>query len=397
MRSGFKVADVFGIEIRIDWSWILIFLLVTWQLITVFGDVHPNWTNGLRWGIALAAALLFFASVLAHELAHSLTARAQGMPVRRITLFLFGGVSNLERHPPSPRAEFLITIVGPATSIVLGVIFLALGSLQAGSLSASMSNPTGALQQLGPLATLLFWLGPVNILVGIFNLIPGFPLDGGRVLRSILWAITDNLTQATRWASFIGQGVAWLFIAAGIAMAFGIRIPFFGQGLLSGLWLAFIGWFLNSASSQSYQQILVEDILEDVPVSRVMRKNPPTVPPTSSIYSLVHDHIMGTDDHSFPVVDDDGKLLGLVTLDDVREISRNKWQTTTIKQAMTPAEDLITISPDAQAHEALSKLRQRDVGQIPVLDNGELVGLIRRQDIVRYLQLQSDRKHALGT
>ena len=232
--------------------------------------------------------------------------------------------------------------------------------------------------------------------MGIFNLIPGFPLDGGRVLRSILWAITDNLTQATRWASFVGQGVAWLFIGAGIAMAFGIRLPFFGEGLISGLWLAFIGWFLNSASSRSYQQVLVEDLLEDVPVSRIMRKNPPTVPSTNSIHSLVHDYIMGTDDHSFPVIDE-GKLVGLVTLEDVREVSRDKWQTTTIKQAMTPADALITVEPEEEVHEALNKLRQRDVGQIPVVDNGELVGLLRRQDIVRYLQLQSDRETAFGT
>jgi Zn-dependent protease/CBS domain-containing protein len=389
MDRGFHVGRIFGININVDWSWLLIFGLVAWNLSAVFGQYHSDWGPVLRWGIAIAAALLFFGSVLAHELAHSITARNQGIPVRSITLFLFGGVSNIQRNPSSPRAEFLITIVGPITSIVLGIIFVLLANVTAGSVQLSMSNPQQLISQLNPLTTLLIWLGPVNIIVGLFNMIPGFPLDGGRVLRSIFWVITDNLRQATRWASWIGQGVAWLMIGAGIAMAFGVRIPFFGQGLINGLWLAFIGWFLNSASIQSYHQILVQDVLEGVPVEKMMRKGAPTVSPNSSVNSLVHDHIMGTDDHSFPVLDED-ELVGLVTLQDVREVSRDKWEQVTVRQIMTPRDQLVTATPDEDASDAMTELSQRDVRMLPVLDHGKLVGVLRRRDIVRWMQIQSD-------
>lgn len=389
MRSGFRIGRIFGIDINIDWSWLFIFLLVTWNLSAVFGQLHSDWGLGLRWGVALIAALLFFASVLAHELAHSLMARAQGVPVRSITLFLFGGVSNIQRHPPSPSAEFLIAIVGPMTSIVLGVLFILISGARSGLLDAAMASPSEAVAQLDPLSTLLLWLGPINIILGIFNLIPGFPLDGGRVLRSILWAITENLRRATRWASWVGQGIAWLMITSGIAMIFGVRIPFFGTGFVNGLWLAFIGWFLNTASAQSYQQVVVQDVLEGVPVGRLMRSNPPTVPPSSSVTSLVQDHIMGTDDHAFPVMDD-GHLVGLVTLEDVRKVSRDDWDTTFVREIMTPADQLAATNPEEDADEALSRLRQRDVRQLPVLRDGKLAGLLRRRDIIQWLQLESE-------
>ena len=385
---GFHLGRLFGININIDWSWLFIFLLITWHLSTLFGSFHPDWDIVLRWGTAVIASLLFFASVLAHELAHSLMAMAQGIPVRNITLFLFGGVSNIQREPPSPKAEFLITIVGPITSIVLGVLFILLARLTTGPMDVTLAEPTQVFAELNPLSTLLFWLGPINIVLGLFNLIPGFPLDGGRILRSLLWAITDNLRQATRWASWVGQAIAWLMIVSGIAMIFGVTIPFFGTGFLNGLWLAFIGWFLNSASIQSYQQVVLQDVLDDVPVTRIMRPNPPTVPPDISISSLVHDYVMTTDDHAFPV-EENGRLLGLVTLEDVRGVPRDQWDVTLVRQVMTPANQLITINSDDSADEALNKLRERDVRQLPVLRNGELAGLLRRRDIVKWLQLQA--------
>ncbi|HBY94417.1 MAG: site-2 protease family protein [Ardenticatenaceae bacterium] len=389
MRGGFRIGRLFGINIGIDWSWLLIFLLVTWNLATVFSQVHPAWGPALNWGIAAVAAILFFASVLAHELAHSLVAKAQGLPVRNITLFLFGGVSNIEREPPSPGAEFLITVVGPITSIVLGVLFIIAANLSAGGLQRAMINPQRALAGLDPLTTLLLWLGPINILVGIFNLIPGFPLDGGRLLRSILWAITNNLRRATRWASYVGQAIAWLMIIAGIAMVFGVRIPFFGTGVIGGLWLAFIGWFLNNAAVQSYQQVVVQDVLEGVPVARLMRADVPTVPPEIPVSALVYDHVMGTDERAFPVLDGD-RLVGLVTLEDVREVPRDQWDTTSVGQIMTRADQLVVVSPQEDAGAALNKLMQRDVRQVPVMENNHLVGIMRRRDIMRWLQMHSE-------
>lgn len=388
MGAGFSLGRIFGINIRIDWSWTFIFLLITWNLGVVFGQAHPDWDTPLRWGVALIASLLFFASVLAHELAHSLMAQAQGIPVRNITLFLFGGVSNIQREPPSPRAEFLITIVGPATSILLGILFVG-AAIALGAPWQVTGNPANLLTQLDPVTTLFLWLGPINILLGVFNLIPGFPLDGGRILRSILWALTDNLRRATRWAAWVGQLIAWLLIVTGIAMVFGVQVPVFGTGVISGLWLAFIGWFLNSASVQSYRQVLIQDILEDVPVERVMRPNPPTVSPHNSVSSLVHEGVMGTDDHGFPV-EDDGRLVGVVTLEDIRRISRHDWDTTTIAQIMTPADQMLTLNVHDCADEALNKLQEKDVRQLPVVDNGQVVGLLRRRDIVRWLQLQGD-------
>jgi len=393
MKKGLRLGRFFGIEVNIDWSLLLIFFLITWNLSTGFGSMHEDWSTALRWGTAVVAAILFFASVLMHELAHSLVARSQGLPVRRITLFLFGGVSNIQREPPSPTAEFLITIVGPLTSILLGFIFIAISGIPTDTLLASADASMNVLKGLGPIPTLLLWLGPINILLGLFNLVPGFPLDGGRIVRSILWAITDNLRRATRVASYLGQGIAWLMIGTGFAMVFGIQVPFFGTGLISGLWLAFIGWFLHSAASRSYQQVVIRDILEDVPVSRMMRNDAPTVSPDTTIRNLVHDHIMRTDEHSFPVIET-GKLVGLVTLDDVRAVSRDSWDAKTIRDIMTPKEELIVVEEDEDAADALDKLRQRDFRQLPVLRGSEMAGLLRRRDIIKWLQLHSDLVNA---
>jgi Zn-dependent protease len=344
----------------------------------------------LRWGTAIVAALLFFVSVLAHELAHSLVARSQGVPVRSITLFLFGGVSNIRREPSSPGGEFLMAILGPLTSFVVGFILLTIVGFGVGSLM-DWENISSDLSQLGPLMTLLLWLGSINITLGVFNLIPGFPLDGGRVLRSILWAMMDDLRRATRWASWIGQGIAWLMIIAGISMVFGVQIPFLGSGVANGVWLAFIGWFLNSASARSYRQVVIQDILEDVPVTRMMRSDPPTVPSDVSVNALIDEHIMKSDDQAFPVLDDDDKVLGIVTLDDVRKVSRDARETTQIREIMTPVDELETLSPNDEASGALRKLVGRDVRQLPVLEDGRsLVGLLRRRDIVKWLQLESD-------
>jgi Zn-dependent protease/CBS domain-containing protein len=389
MRSGFKIGRLFGIDIRLDWSWLLILVLVTWNLSAVFGNSHPDWGPGLTWGVAIIAALLFFGSVLAHELAHSLVARARGIPVRNITLFLFGGVSNIQREPPSAGIEFIMAIVGPLTSVVLGLVLLVIGGLSSSTLSQSISDPNQIVAQLNPLTTLLIWLGSVNILVGLFNMIPAFPLDGGRVVRSALWAAIDDLKRATRWASWLGQGIAWLMIVAGVSMIFGLNIPVLGSGPINGLWMAFIGWFLSNSASQGYRQVVIQDVLEGVPVSRMMRTDPPTVTPGASISSLVHDHVMRTDDHAFPVMEND-RLAGLVCLHDVRSISRADWETVTVRQVMTPRDDLVTLAADEEAANALTKLQQFDVRQLPVVDNGSLVGLLRRRDLIKWLQLQSD-------
>jgi Zn-dependent protease/CBS domain-containing protein len=385
---GFRIGRFFGIDIRIDWTWLIIFALVTYSLGNTFGQFHSDWDPTLRWGLAIVSALLFFGSVLAHELAHSLVSEARGNPVNSITLFLFGGVSNIKEEPDSPQGEFLMSILGPVTSLVIGGVLLFFAGAVGGPL-ATVSDPAEVIPQLSPVRMIVFWLGSVNMVLGIFNLIPGFPLDGGRVLRSILWAITDDLRRATRWASWVGQGFGWLMIAGGISMVFGATIPFFGSGLANGLWIAFIGWYLNNASSQSYQRVVIQDILEGVPVKRMMRKNPPTVSPSTSVRSLVHEHIMGSDDHAFPVLER-GQLVGMVTLDDVRSVAQGAWETTMVREIMTPGDRCEVLDPERDAAEAMTRLASCDVRQLPVLHDGDLVGVLRRQDLIQWMRLHAE-------
>jgi Zn-dependent protease len=389
MGKGIRIAKLFGINIEIDWSWLLILMLVVWDLSTTFAQIQPDWSTFFAITMGILAALLFFLSVLLHELAHSLVAKSQGLPVNKITLFLFGGVANIREEPKSPGNEFTMAILGPVTSIVIGFVLLLLAGIGLQVQDLSQFDPMEFLQGLGAFRTLAVWLGSINVILGVFNLIPGFPLDGGRVLRSIIWAITDNLRTATRWASYVGQGIAWVMITGGIAMVFGIRIPLFGQGVVNGVWMMLIGWFLNNAAIRSYQQLVVRDVLENVPVRQMTKRNPPTVSANITVESLIEDYIMQTDDHAFPVMED-GKLVGIVCLDDVRRVPSGERQTKTISDIMTPKSDLITINPDDPASDALKEISNRSIRQLVVLQDGELFGLVRRRDIVRYLQLQSD-------
>ncbi|NLD74884.1 MAG: CBS domain-containing protein [Chloroflexi bacterium] len=392
--GGFRIGRILGINVHVDWSWLFIFALVTWNLSTAFGQFHPAWSLGLRWGIALVASLLFFASVLAHELAHSLTARAQGTPVRRITLFLFGGVSNIQREPESPGQEFTMAILGPVTSLVIGAALTLLVSWLAAPAPAAARDAVGVIRSLGPVGTVALWLGSVNIILGIFNLIPGFPLDGGRVLRSIIWKATGSLQIATRWASWVGQAIAWVMIFTGIAMVFGVQVPYLGGGLVSGLWLAFIGWFLSNAASQSYRQLVIQDLLEDVCVSDIMRRNPRVIDATETVSTLVHEYVMGTDERSFPVLDGES-LAGIVTLSDIRQADRNEWGSLTVRDIMTPRDELLVVAPDDDVGEALNVLTQHEFSQMPVMEQGRLVGLLRMRDIVRWLQIRSDGRESV--
>jgi Zn-dependent protease len=386
--KGFRIGKIFGIEIHIDWSWLLIFGLVSWSLASSFGQTHTEWSTQTQWGIALLAATLFFISVLAHELAHSLVAKARGVSVRNITLFMFGGVSNIQKEPSSPLNELLITIVGPLTSFFLGFVFLVLGTGSIALNNMNIMNATTMLSELGPVNTILLWLGSVNIIVGLFNLIPGFPLDGGRIVRSILWGITDNLQKATRWASWLGQAAAWMLIFAGMSMLFGVQIPILGTGFINGIWLIFIGWFLQSAAVQSYRKVVIQDILEDIPVKRMMYSEVPIVPANISVDALIDNYLIKSDNRAFIVYDDD-KMIGLVTIDDVRKVSSQARKLTIVRDVMTPSKKMVVIAPGEEAAEAFQRLQSEDIRQLPVVQENKIVGLLRRKDIVRWLQFQS--------
>lgn len=385
--SGFRLGKFFGINVHIDWSWLLIFTLVTWSLASTFRQVHQEWTGFNQLALAFVAALLFFLSVLAHEIAHSLVANARGHPVHSITMFLFGGVSNIQKEPTTPWNEFIITIVGPLTSLILGGLFLLLGTRGA-ILSAPMADLWGTLSRLGPLNTIFIWLGSVNILLGFFNLIPGFPLDGGRVLRSILWGVTHDLVKATRWASLVGQFVAWVLIVSGMAMIFGTTIPFLGSGVFSGMWIVFMGWFLQNAASQSYRRALIQDILEDVPVKRMMLTDLPAIPGNMTAETLVNNHIIRSDNREF-IVSENEEPVGLITLDDVRKLSPETRHDTPVRDIMTPSKRLEVVTPDANVSEAFDRLQNQDIHPLLVMHGNKIVGLLRRKDILRWLELQS--------
>lgn len=389
--GGLSIGTYFGFRLRVHWSWLVIFALFTWNLTVGFEHLRPEWGRAFSVALAAGAALALFLSVLLHELAHSAVARARGMPVRDITLFLFGGASNIEREPPDPKSEFLFTVVGPIVSFLIGIATLAVVFAWAGEVDWTSVE---AIEQLNPGQLVLLWLGQINIILAIFNLVPGFPLDGGRILRSAVWAATGNLRTATRWAARTGQLVAFLLIATGIAMALGYDVPVLGSGVAGGVWLVIIGIFLNGAAVANYQQVVLGDVLGQVRVRDIMRRQFPDIDADATVDELVHERIMGSDARAFPVRGDaGGGLAGLVCLQDVRSVPRDRWAGTPVRDVMTPREQLTTVSADATADDALRELAGRDVDQLPVLeDDGRLQGMVHRSDILRWIELERDER-----
>ena len=380
-ERGVRLARIAGVEIVADWSLFVIFVLVAvnlgWGILPAW---HPGWSQMLVWTVALAAAISFFASIVVHELSHALVARATGIPVHRITLFLFGGMAHLTREPASPKAELLTAAVGPLVSLLIGIGATVLGAVLAADTMALMpTDPERAYAQLGPLATVLLWLGPVNVLLAVFNLIPGFPLDGGRVLRALLWWSTGDLRRATRWASLAGRLVGLGLITWGL-------LTMFEGSILGGVWLALIGWFLYGAAASGYQQVVVRDALSSVLVERVMRSRVESVPPDMRVDHLVDDLLMESDQQAFPVVRD-REVVGIVTAKDVRRVPRSEWPSTTVGAIMTQRDRLIAIEPSAPASRALEQLATHDVDQLPVIEGGVLVGVVRRRDILKWIAL----------
>jgi Zn-dependent protease len=393
MRSSFRVGRLFGIDLRVDSSWLFVLVLVVWSLSSLFARWHPDWSPGTVLVVALLAAVAFFGSVLLHELAHSVVARLYGIPVRDITLHMFGGVSNIEREPHTPAAELLIAIVGPLTSIGLGVVMTLTVSLWIGLLGLDVDTAAEAIAHLGPVSTVLSWLGPINVAVGVFNLIPGFPLDGGRILRAITWRVTGDERRATRIATTVGQLVGWTFIVAGGFMALGYAVPFFGRGLGGGVWLALIGLFLRNAATQHQSGAAIHDALAGVRVSDLMRTQGAWAHASLSVRRLVDDLILRREDGAFPVFDE-GQFVGLVCLDDVRRLDPATWDVHTARDVMTPLPRLVVVGPDEEVFDALRRLGAARVRQLPVVQQSEqgvqvLRGMLYERDIARWLELRT--------
>jgi Zn-dependent protease/CBS domain-containing protein len=367
MPGSIRLFRVAGINIFINFSWIIIVVLLTWSLATGwFSVLYPGWSITTYWLVSLISTLLLFVSVLLHELAHSLVARARGIPVKSITLFIFGGVSNIEQEPRSPGIEFQIAIVGPLVSLLIGgIAFL-------------LSLPLAGVNL--PLTAILRYLAVTNVLLGIFNLIPGFPLDGGRVLRSIIWKVTGSLRRATSAAVIVGQVVAYLLILWGVWQ-------FFGGNVLNGIWIGFIGWFLLISAQSANSQAMLQSMFRGVPVSEVMNPAPVTVPTNISLQKLVDDYFLPRGLRNALVTHAD-QLAGLITLGDIRHVPREQWGQVLVGQVMVPVDRLHVVSPQQNLNDVLPVMVSQDVNQLPVLQNDRLVGVLSRDAIMRYLEVR---------
>jgi Zn-dependent protease/CBS domain-containing protein len=384
----FRLGRVFGIDIHVNWSWLFIFGLVSWSLSLTFGQIHDEWPVNLRWGMAMLAAFLFFWSVLAHELAHSLVALARGVPVANITLFMFGGVSNMQREPSSPAEEMVITIVGPLMSLFLGACCLVAGE---GGLMVNTSSLTAPalLAQLQPMNTTLAWLGSVNIMIGFFNLIPAFPLDGGRIVRSVIWAVLNDIRRSTRWATWFGQAIAWSMIVSGLVMVLGIKLPIVGDDLFNGLWLILIGVFLQNAAMSGYRQAVVEDRLASVLVRSVMQTGVPVILSNASLDNLLKRNLMQPDVNVMFVMENQ-EVIGLVAIPDVKKLLMDKSSSVIVRDVMTPISELRYVSADEDITDAFERLQRFDMRHIPVKFNNRVVGLLHLRDVHRWFQVQTE-------
>jgi Zn-dependent protease len=371
MKGSLRVARIAGIDIAIHYTWIPIFVLIIWSLAVGFFPVeYPGWAAWLYWLTSVVAALLLFVSVLVHELAHSLVAKARGLPVKSITLFLLGGVSNLETEPQKAGVEFAVAIVGPLTSVAIAGCFWLVDYFN--------------LIPLVSAKAIANYLVVVNILLAAFNILPGFPLDGGRILRAIIWGATNDLKKATNIASTVGQVFGWIMIAAGVFMAL-------TGNLINGIWLGLIGWFLNGAAEASRRELELRSLWLNVRVSSVMNDKPEIIEPGAPIEKLVNEIYVRRGLRSAPVVED-GRLQGIVTLADVKKIPMAEWRNTSVSSVMT-RQPLKTVKPEDNMSTAVQLMAEHGLDQLPVVVDDRILGMLGRADIIRYVQIHHELGH----
>ncbi|HEX7119377.1 MAG TPA: site-2 protease family protein [Longimicrobiales bacterium] len=365
--GDFRIGSILGFEIRLDFSWFIIFFLILWVFtFGVFPSNYPGLSSVAYLAMGVSGTLLFFASLLAHEISHSLVARAKGIPVEGITLFIFGGMSRTRMEAETPGDEFKIAGIGPLSSVVIAALFWGVGWL---ALSAGWSLAVVGVAQ---------YLALLNFLLAVFNLLPGYPLDGGRLFRAAAWKYSGDYTKATRWATTGGKWLAYVLIAFGLLSVF--------QGNLGGLWLVLIGWFLRNAAVASYQQHLLQQVLEEVRARDAMTPEPETVPPDLTLQELVDEHFLRRRYHAFPVVRDD-RPLGLITLAQVKEVPREEWPRRTVAETMTSVDhDSVTVRPEERMSDVLQKMEQSGARRVLVTRDGHLEGIITTGDVAGWLQ-----------
>jgi len=371
LTNGISIGKAFGIPLKLHYSWFIVFVLITWSLaVGYFPKAYPDWNLIISISAAIITSLLFFASVLIHELAHSLVARSAGIPIISINLFIFGGVSQMSEEPRQPQAEFRMAFAGPLASLILGGMFIA-------AWNWLRYDP-----EFEFVMAICRWLGPINLFLAAFNLIPGFPLDGGRVLRSLLWWRSGNLNSATKVASNIGRGIGYLLILGGIV------IVFMGN-LISGLWLAFIGWFLENAAAGSYKQVALQDMLKGYRVSELMTSDCLSISSDMTISQIINEYILTSGRRCFPVVQDD-RLLGLITMHDIKTVARDQWTIKRAGEVMSPIERLKVISPEDDLASALKFLTEQNINQLPVIKDGKFKGIIARDNLLSFISVRSE-------
>ena len=371
MGSGWRIGRIAGIDISIHPSWLVIAALLTWSLAEgSIRSLFPSWSGTQLFIAGAALAIVFFASVLAHELSHAILARRFGMRVHGITLFIFGGATELDGDATRARDEAIVAVAGPATSVLIGGVLLVAGRIAS-----------------GPVGDLVGWLGGINIALGVFNMLPGFPLDGGRVLRAIIWRVRGDRIAATRNAATVGRIIAYGLVGLGVILT--LQFGLAGNGL----WLALIGWFLANAADAAAMQARVEHSLRGVRVRDVMDPATPIVSPNESIANVVAERMLRGDRRSFLVGHDDGGLAGVLTLADVRRIPREHWDETRVTDVMTRFADLATVGPDDDATAALAILQEREIAQMPVVVDGRTpIGMLTLGGILRLI----DTRRKLG-
>ncbi len=358
-----RIARIAGIPINLDYSWFLILALLTWSLgATYFPAQFPGWASWEYWAIGALATILLFVSVLLHELGHATAARHYHIPVREITLFIFGGVAQIQEEPKSASSEFWIAIAGPIVSLLLGLLFSGLA----------------VMTPVPQLLAIFRYVGYVNLMLFLFNLIPGFPLDGGRVLRAFIWGATHDTHKATLIAANTGRLIAYGFIFVGLIMVF-------AGDLFDGLWMAFIGWFLESAAVAQVQQQKLRDILSRYQVRQAMSTNPTTLPAHLTLDVLAEHHLLSGGKRAY-IVEKNGQPVGILTIHQLQKAPKSQWSTTTVEQIMIPISRAKTVHLDDDLWTALSQMDREGVNQVLVVENGALAGILSREDLVSFLQ-----------
>jgi len=376
---AWEIGRALGIPIRVHPSWFLVFLFVTWSLATGYlPDALPGLSNSRYWGMGAVAAVLLFVSVLLHELGHSYVAQRYRIPIGQITLFLFGGVAHMRAEPPSPKAEFLIAIAGPVVSFALGAVSLGLAAA-----SEWWFLPSGG-QGFAVLGGLL---GLVNVQLGLFNLIPGFPLDGGRALRAGLWAWGHDFHDATSRAAFLGLGFGFLLAAFGAVLLGGAIAGIFDPSTSgNGGWLIFIGAFLFGAAWNTRKQVALRVALSGTSVRNVMVRAVVSIPPQLSLQTAVEEFFVAYGYGSFPVMEDD-QVVGLIAVEDVQAVAQGLWPWRTVRDVMRPASRDVCIPPQASMMQAMERMVRTGYDQLVVIDAGRPVGLVTRSSVAQFLQL----------